>query len=126
MQVSPEASHSWLTLLYMLIAASVASGATWFTAIRGRNKPRADINLTDAQADRERAESRKLDADVTKTYNDIIRDINKDLRVALKENEELVDERDEWKRRYEQEHDRYQILEGELDKFRHGGNGRAH
>jgi hypothetical protein len=98
MQGSMPIPHSLSDLVPYLLAIILAVPG-WLVAWKGRKKTDADVDLTDAQAQRELMETKKIEADVTKTYNDIIRDINRDLREALKENEEKTDELEEWKRR---------------------------
>ncbi|HWT01175.1 MAG TPA: hypothetical protein VN256_13080 [Pyrinomonadaceae bacterium] len=117
----PTSPRSWLDLIIYLLAIVFAGG--WFREWRERKKIPAEIHYTDAKTVRERAEALKIEAEATKTYNDIIRDIRKDLREAEQaweqEKKQLVEDRDLWK-------DRFEMIELELERFRHGGNGLAH
>jgi hypothetical protein len=134
MQGSLPIPHSLSDFAPYLLAIILAVPG-WLVAWRGKKKTDADTNLTGAQAQRELMETKKLEADVTKTYNDIIRDINHDLREALKENEEKTDELEEWKRRAVS----VPILQAQIEEMKHAlnknnlnydgtprGNGKAH
>jgi hypothetical protein len=114
----PTSPRSWADYIIYLLAIILAGG--WYKEWKERKKIPAEIDYTDAKTLKERAEANKIEAEATKTYDEIIRGIRNDLRDAEQaweqEKRALVEDRDHW-------HDQFKMIEKELYKFQHGGNG---
>ncbi len=91
MQDALTTSHTWFqtALNYVLGAGTLGFIATLIRLWLNRKKPRAEIDLTDAQKEKTLAEARSLDVSSNKTASEVLLDLIHALTEKQRESLEL-------------------------------------
>lgn len=121
-RVFNEPSLSLPHLVYLALAAFLGyffkKGHNWLTVWLNRKKPEAEIHLTEAGAEKTRAEARKIHAEADIQFNAIVERLHIRLEEMAATAVKIREERDEYKLRNELQQIELKMRDDQIKKIK--------
>lgn len=121
MQRSFDPSLSWPHVLYVAVAAFLGyffrKGQGWILLWLNRKRPAADLELSEAQADKTRAEARKINAEADVEFSSIVERLHIRIDQMQEAAAKVRAERDEFKMRSDLQKIELDLRDREIKKY---------
>lgn len=113
-------SLPWAQLVFYILASFIGGGTTYklYNVWLNRKKPAAEIHATEAQAEKTRAEGRKINADADVQFSDIIERLHARIDQMQEGVDEIRGERDGYKLRYELQQIELNLRDGQIKRMK--------
>jgi hypothetical protein len=113
-------SLSWTQIAFGILASFIGGGGAYklFNVWLNRKKPQAEIHLTDATADKTRAEARKIHAEADVQFNAIVERLHIRIEEMAASAVKVREERDEYKLRNELQQIELRMRDDQIKKMK--------